>query len=251
MAWSIAQVARMSKVTSRTLRHYDDIGLLPPAYTDDSGRRFYERTHLVRLQQILVLRELGLGLDKITEVLSGATDQVDALRLHRKWLLEEADRLGRLAETVARTIEHMAGGIKMSVEQMFSGFEVDSEQARRLAKEAEERWGDTARQAHERVKGWSKEKWAAVNQQGADATAKLAELAKEGAPVDDPRVLDAVAGHHAWLRNHWEPNAESYTGLGKLYAEDERFRTQYEAILPGFAEYLRDAMAAYAQARLS
>jgi len=69
MAWSIAQVARMSKASSRMLRHYDEIGLLPPARVGGNGYRYYEEEQLLRLQQILLLRELGLGLEAIGEVL--------------------------------------------------------------------------------------------------------------------------------------------------------------------------------------
>ena len=249
-ALSIARVALLSGVTSRTLRHYDDVGLLPPAHTDDSGQRFYEREQLVRLQQILVLRELGLGLGKIAEILSGSVSRAEALRLHRKWLLEERNRLDRLAATVARTIEELEGGIEMPVERMFEGFAPGSEKAERLAKEAAERWGDTVTESYERSKKWSKGKWDEVNAQGVAATEKLAELAKAGVPVGDERVLDAVGEHYRWILNHWTPNAESYTGLGRLYAQDERFRKQYEAVHPGFADYLRDALAAYATARL-
>ncbi|GAA5164879.1 MULTISPECIES: MerR family transcriptional regulator [Amycolatopsis] len=248
---SIVQVARLAKVTSRTLRHYDEIGLLPPDHTDPSGRRFYRREQLVRLQQILLLRELGLGLDRIAEILSGSVSQAEGLRLHRKWLLAERDRLDRLAATVARTITELEGGIEMQVERMFEGFAPGSEKAEQLAKEAADRWGDTATESYERSKNWSKEKWDEVNRQGSEATAKLAELAKAGVPVDDERVLDAVAGHYEWIKNHWTPDAESYTGLGRAYAEDERFRRQYEAVHPGFAEYLRDAIAAFAAARLT
>lgn len=249
-ALSIAQVARLSKVTSRTLRHYDDIGLLPPARTDDSGRRFYQAEQLVRLQQILVLRELGLGLDTIGEVLAGSVPRAEALRLHRKWLLEERDRLDRLAATVARTIEELEGGKTMPVERMFEGFAPGSEKAERLAKEAAERWGKAVTESHERSAKWSEQKWQQVNAQGAAATETLAGLAKAGVPVEDERVLDAVDEHYRWILNHWTPNAESYTGLGRTYADDERFRAQYEAIHPGFADYLRDALAAYATARL-
>ncbi|MEU6713733.1 MerR family transcriptional regulator [Nonomuraea sp. NPDC046802] len=53
MAWSIAQVAQMSGVTSRTLRHYDEIGLLPPARVGGNGYRYYEEDQLLRLQQVL------------------------------------------------------------------------------------------------------------------------------------------------------------------------------------------------------
>jgi len=59
MAWSIAEVARVAKVTSRTLRHYDEIGLLPPAFVSVNGYRHYEEEQLLRLQQLLLLREHG------------------------------------------------------------------------------------------------------------------------------------------------------------------------------------------------
>lgn len=248
---SIVQVAKLAKVTSRTLRHYDDIGLLPPAYTDDSGRRFYRREHLVRLQQILLLRELGLGLDRIGQILSGSVSEAEGLRLHRKWLLAERDRLDRLATTVARTITELEGGTRMRIEEMFDGFAPGSAKAEALAKEAAERWGETATESHDRTKKWSQEKWEVVNRQGAEATERLAGLAKAGVPVDDERVLDAVGAHYEWIKNHWTPDAESYTGLGRMYAEDERFRRQYEAVQPGFADYLRDALAAFATARLT
>ncbi|MEV7380628.1 MerR family transcriptional regulator [Streptomyces lydicus] len=70
MGWSIAEVARMSGVTSRTLRHYDEIGLLVPAYIGSSGHRHYEEAELLRLQQVLLMRELGLGLREIAAVLA-------------------------------------------------------------------------------------------------------------------------------------------------------------------------------------
>src|SRR4051794_35246044 len=104
MSWSISEVARMSKVTSRTLRHYDRIGLLTPARVGSNGYRYYEAAQLRRLQQILLYRELGLGLEAIADVLGGQLDEVEALRRHHAWLLVEGDRLQRLAGTVARTI---------------------------------------------------------------------------------------------------------------------------------------------------
>lgn len=210
--------SRLAKVTSRTLRHYDDIGLLPPAYADDSGGRFYRRHDLARVQQILLLRELGLDLD-------------------------------RIAATVARTIRGLEGGAKMQVERMFEGFAPGSAKAEALAREAAERWGEQATASHECSENWRRQKWDAVNRQG--ATAKLAELAKAGVPVKDERVLGAVAAHYEWIKNHWTPDSESYAGLGRLYADDERFRGQYEAVHPGFADYLRDALAAFAAARLN
>ena len=90
-------MAELSKVTSRTLRHYDDIGLLRPAAVAGNGMRYYERDQLLRLQQILVLRDLGLSLDAISTIVNEGGDRVEQLRRHHRWLTEERDRFDRLA----------------------------------------------------------------------------------------------------------------------------------------------------------
>lgn len=70
MAGPIAEVARMSGVTARTLRHYDEIGLLAPAWIGANGHRYYEERQPLRLQQVLVLRALGVGLPEIGRILA-------------------------------------------------------------------------------------------------------------------------------------------------------------------------------------
>ncbi len=122
MAWSIAELARMSKVTSRTLRHYDDVGLLRSAYVGRNGYRYYEHEQLLRLQQILLLRGLGLGLGAIAEVLGGDRDEVAALGQPVRWLRSERDRLGQLADTVSRTIRDLQGEDQMTAPELFEGF---------------------------------------------------------------------------------------------------------------------------------
>ncbi len=130
MAWSIADVARMSGVTSRTLRHYDEIGLLPPAWIGSNGHRYYEEADLLRLQQILLMRELDVGLREIRAVLESQVDQVAVLRQHHQRLLAERDRLEMLARTVGRTIAELEEGkdnndmVKINrPENLFEGFE--------------------------------------------------------------------------------------------------------------------------------
>lgn len=255
VVWSIVEVTRMTGVSSRTLRHYDAVGLLPPASVDDSGRRFYGQHELVQLQQIRMLRQLGLGLDAIATILAGERDQVEALGRHRRWLLAEADRFARLAEAVSATIADLEGGdtvtTRQRLEQWFTGVERDSEKYRRFEQEAADRWGQTATDAQGRTRSWSQETYDAVNQQGIEAHTRIAELAAAGVPADDERTLDAVADHHAWLRQHWEPSPSAYRKLGQMYADpDDRFREGYEAAQPGLADYLRDAMAAYATHRM-
>jgi DNA-binding transcriptional MerR regulator len=250
MSWSIAEVARMSKVTSRTLRHYDGIGLLTPARVGANGYRYYEQDQLLRLQEILLLRELGLDLESVGKIVSGEQDQLAALRRHHSWLQSERERLSEVARTVEETIRKLEGGEDMAAEQMWGGFDPNSARARELAAEAEERWGETAIESNRTVGGWSKDKWARVQQAHGDTNERIAGLMDEGLPADDPQVIEAVDAHHRWLLNFWTPNRESYAGLGDLYADDPRFAEQLNAVRPGFAEFMRHAMTAYAIARL-
>lgn len=251
MAWSIAEVARMAKVTSRTLRHYHDIGLLPPARTGPNGYRYYEREQMLRLQEILVLRQLGLGLDTIAEIVQNGRDRVAALREHHRALLAERDRFQRLADTVATTIRELEeGDVMAKVDHWFEG--MDSETQSRYEAEASERWGAGAvRASKEKVKDWGLEQWQRSGQDWVATLTGLVELIEAGAQPDDPRVYDVLDGHYRWLSQFWTPNRESYAGLGDLYADDPRFRRNFDGTHPELAEFMRQAMARYAEARLS
>ena len=93
MEWSIHEITKLTGTTSRTLRHYGQIGLLRPSRTGHGWLRYYDEDALVRLQRILLLRRLGLSLPAIADVLAGAHDVVDALRTHLALLEQERDRV--------------------------------------------------------------------------------------------------------------------------------------------------------------
>src|SRR6478752_2020034 len=122
MDWSIQEVARLAGTTSRTLRHYDDVGLVPPSRIGANGYRYYDGESLVRLQRVLLLRELGLGIPAIAAVLEGQTDDVHALTTHRELLRQEQDRLARQLASVEATILTLEGGEQPMAENMFDGF---------------------------------------------------------------------------------------------------------------------------------
>ncbi|WP_217613846.1 MerR family transcriptional regulator [Cellulomonas sp. GbtcB1] len=254
--WTTAEVVRLSGVTSRTLRHYDAIGLLRPAGTTPGGQREYGRAELLRLQQVLVLRELGVGLAVIGDILDatapgGSTPdadparvQADRLREHHAALLGERDRLDRLARTVAATIESLEGGTDMPAEEMYEGFD-----HRRYEAEARERWGDAA--VDRSTRAWedlSVDEREAHRREGEAVSTGLAALLAAGTPVTDPAVRDLVARHHAWVALFWTPDAEAYRNLAAMYVDDPRFAATYDAVAPGLAVYLRDAVDAHADA---
>src|SRR6478609_1148812 len=139
MEWSIQQIAKLAGTTSRTLRHYDDIGLLAPSSIGHNGYRYYDQAALVRLQRILLLRELGLGLPQISEVLEREESEEHALEGHLAWLRQEQTRLARQIASVESTIDALKGGEQLMAENMFDGF--DHTQYR---EEVEQRWGAKA-----------------------------------------------------------------------------------------------------------
>lgn len=252
MAWSIAEVARMSRVTSRTLRHYDGIGLLRPAYVAGNGYRYYEQEQLLRLQRLLLLRELGLSLAAIADVLDGECDQVSALLEHARWLVGERDRLGRLAETVSRTIRQLQGGEQMNAPELFEGF---TERQAQLETDLVDQHGDGVREhfraAREHTKNWTQQDYLDAQRRSVELDDKVLAVMRSGAAPDSPAALEVMAEHYQGVAQFWTPDRTSYTNLGLMYVDNPEFKVRYDAKAEGLAEYLRDAIAAYAQQRLS
>ncbi|MEO6715058.1 MAG: MerR family transcriptional regulator [Mycobacteriales bacterium] len=249
MSWSIAQVARMSNVTSRTLRHYDAIGLLRPAGVGANGHRFYERSELLRLQQILLLRALGVRLDDISRVVDEGGDAIAALRRHREALLSETQRLTRLVQTVELTIEDLERGQTMPAEQLFDGF--DPAVQAEYENEIKATYGEeSVAESRRRTAGWTPEQYRGVARAYGEIEDRLVPLIDSGTEPGDAGVLAVIADHYAIVDRFWTPDAAAYTGLGQLYVDDPRFRARYDARHPQLAEFLRAAMAEYARTRL-
>ncbi|MGV8967183.1 MAG: MerR family transcriptional regulator [Cellulomonas sp.] len=242
--WQIGELARLSGVTSRTLRHYDAIGLLEPRDIGAGGRRAYGRDELLRLQQILVLRELDVPLGTVAEMLSGS--MLERLREHHERLLTERDRFDRLARTVATTITALTRGEDMAADKLYEGFDNSAYDA-----EARGRWGDES--VDRSNAAWERLGPAGQAAHHAESTAINAGLAAAMADGVDPsseRVQALVARHYAQIVLFWTPTAAAFEGLGQMYVDDERFAATYDAVAPGLPGYLRDAMKVYAQTNL-
>jgi MerR family transcriptional regulator, thiopeptide resistance regulator len=189
MSWSIQQVARVSGMTARPLRYYDEIELLRPARVGANGYRYYEREQLLRLQQILLLRELGLDLTTIGGVVDAQHDPIEALRRHHRRLLDERGRLDRLAVTVAATIKHLEEGTGMPAENLFEGFELSPEylaelEARRVEITGNEEQPELA-EIKRNTAEWSEQDFGAFNAEGADLTRRMLTLLRDGVVPDD------------------------------------------------------------------
>jgi DNA-binding transcriptional MerR regulator len=223
--WSIQEIARVAGSTSRTLRHYGQLGLLPPSRVGANGYRYYDRAALLRLQRILLLRELGLGLPAIAAVLDQETDAHRALTGHLAWLHSEKERLSRQISAVRNTMKRMEGGEELMADEMFDGFDHTQYQD-----EVEQRWGaeayaDSDRWWRAKTTG-EKAQWQAQQKRLA---ADWAALAATGAdPAGAP--AQALAERQAqWLGSipgtpsvEGRPTRPYFEGLAEMYVADER-----------------------------
>lgn len=240
--WTVKGVAQLAGVSVRTLHHYDEIGLLKPAQVNASGYRLYTEQDLERLQQVLFFRELGLSLTEIKQIIdSPGFDRRKALQEHKQLLLERQERLGRLLQSIDRTLDAMERGARMDEKEMFDGFDQSQ-----YEEEARQRWGHTEayRESARRTKKYRKEDWEAIKQQGGEIEQQLAALMDRG-PAD-PEVQVWIGRHHQMINDRFYTcSTEIYRGLGELYVADERFTAYYERIRAGMAAFMTEAMQLY------
>ncbi|WP_461188967.1 MerR family transcriptional regulator [Arthrobacter sp. Z4-13] len=250
--WSIQDVAGIAGTTSRTLRHYDDIGLLKPSRVGSNGYRYYNGAALLQLQRILLLRGLGLGLPAIAEVFHHETDAVKALSRHLDWLRQEQERLARQVLSVQQTIATIHGGGELMAEKMFDGFDHTQ-----YKDEVEERWGQ---EAYAKSDAWwrgmgsdQKRAWRArAERLGSDWTA----ASGSGIAADSPEAQDLARRHVDWLTAiPGTPASESggdvrgyVMGLAEMYVADSRFAANYGGDTG--AGFVRDALHVYAERNL-
>ncbi|MFB6894331.1 MerR family transcriptional regulator [Kitasatospora sp. NPDC056327] len=247
-AWPIAEVARMSGVTARTLRHYDEIALLPPAGVGSNGHRYYGERELLRLQEILVLRALGLGLAEIGRILATRVDELEALRGHHRRLLAERDRLDALAATVARTITDLErsrrDGAPMTAinrpENLFEGVRATDheEELRAFPEQAEAAGRAAAAMTPEEIEAGQRARTAQM--------VRLAELMAAGLPAGAEQVRAEIDDQYRGLAAVRAVPAAEFRAMGRACVTNGTWRAAYESIAPGLAGYQRDAIEAYA-----
>jgi DNA-binding transcriptional MerR regulator len=245
---TVSQVARLAKVSVRTLHHYDALGLLKPSGRSSAGYRLYTAADLERLQQVLFFRELDFPLERIVHLVGNPSfDVKEALTLQRKLLTERAAKTKALLEAVDRALEAHTKGAVMTPEErfeVFGEFKPEEHEA-----EAKARWGDTPawKEAQRRTKRYGKEDWERIKAEAGAISLGLAALMAKGVPPTSAEAKALAERHRLHLDARFYPCSHAmHRGLGDLYVQDPRFAANYERVRPGLAQYFRDAIHANA-----
>jgi len=249
MEYTVDKLAKLAGISSRTIRYYDEIGLLKPARINSSGYRIYGENEVNTLQQILFYRELGVDLHTIKQIInSPGFDHRKALLNHYQNLLKKKQQLELLISNVEKTMAAAEGRIIMADKEKFIGFKqrLIEENETHYGKEIREKYGEEAvDRSNQRLMNMKEEEWARLEEINNELKKTLQMAVKEGNPAGE-LAQKACELHKKWLMFFWSDySREAHLDLAQMYVEDERFAAYYEAIEPGSAVFLRDALRIY------
>ena len=252
MEYTVKALAELAGVTPRTLRWYDQKGLLKPRRTTEAGYRLYGPEEVDRLQAILFYKELGLELEAVREILDAPDfDRTAALQSHLAELESRRRRLDALILTVEKTIDEAKGGTPMSDKEKFEAFKRRAVEANeeQYGKEVREKYGEGAIDgANRKFLSMTEEEhgeWKALEAEILSALAAAVCTGEDPAGAEGRRIAEL---HRRWLSYTWTAyTPQAHRGVAELYAADERFTAYYDQEVPGCAAFLRQAVRAYTE----
>lgn len=240
-------MARLAGVTVRSLHHYDQIGLLVPSGRSARNYRLYTDDDLLRLQQILIGRELGLSLEAIRDLLDDPNfDHRRALIEQRAVLqhrISDAHRMIHAIDAALRQLEPQ-GETTMNPKDLFDGFDPQAHEA-----EANARWGNTSAwaEAQRRTKQYDRATWETIRAEEAEIVAGLAALAAKGVEATDNAARELAERHRLHIDRWYYPcDHAMHQGLAQMYTQDPRFTAHFDKHGEGVATYVSAAIVANA-----
>lgn len=237
----------MAGVSVRMLHHYHEIGLLRPAYVGENNYRYYAREELLRLQQILIHRELGIPLAEIEAILDAPDfDRLTALKCHRERITKDVARSAEMLRTIDRTITELEGDIIMKDAELYSGLVDPKKQAEHeawLAQYYGPEVGESIETSRRKLESLSPIERDAMISELKDIEQQLANKLRNGVRPEAQSLNALIERHRAWVASNWGRDCPptAYAGLADIY-EHPDFRDRYEAIEKGFSKYLCAAM---------
>lgn len=249
MEYTVQKLSKLAGISTRTLRYYDEIGILKPARINSSRYRIYGQAEVNRLQQIMLYREMGVSLETIQEILNSESfDEMTALKEHLIKLLVQRQQIELLISNVKKTIESREGRRNMKDNEKFIGFKkkLVEDNEKQYGKEIREKYGDeTVNASNAKMMNMTQEQYEAFEKLGQEVLDTLEEAFATGDPAGELGQKTADL-HRQWLCYTWGSyDKKAHAGLAQMYVDDERFTAFYDKKQPGMAVFLRDAILEY------
>ncbi len=247
MEYSINELSKLAGVSARTLRYYDEIGLLLPLRTNEAGYRFYGEKEVELLQQILFYRERGLALEQIKNIMYQRDfDVLSALYGHLEELENQKKRLDGLISIVKKTILVKKGEDNMSDHERFEILKerMIQENEAQYGQEVREKYGDASmEEAAQKMKNMSEEDFRCFQKLENEILLRLTEAVVGKATPEGTEGKAIAQLHKEWLGMTWKTySKEAHKGLAAMYVMDERFTAYYDKNIQGCAAFLRKAI---------
>lgn len=249
MEYTVSKLAKISGVSNRTLRYYDQIGLLKPARINESGYRIYGQKEVDLLQQIVFYRELDVSIDEIKEIIQQPSfDQTQALENHFYNLKQKRTRLDQIIKTVEKTIASKKGEVIMEDKEKFEGFKAQKiqENENKYGSEIRASYGnETINKSNQKFSNMTEAEYNNWLQLEEEINNLLPKACATGNPASE--LAQKLAEKH----KHWlmyalaDYSKEVHAGLAEMYVADERFAAYYDKHAEGGAQFLRDAILIY------
>lgn len=250
MPYTISQLAKLSGVSLRTLRFYDEISLLKPAYHGANKYRYYEHEQLLILQQILFFRELGFALDKIKTILtSDDFNQVKALQTHKNTLSHEVTRLKKLIKTINKTIQHLSEDKKMNDKDMYAGFKKE-EMENYLINAMGDTATDIIKESRINSAKLSEEDYGNMQQETQEWCTAFAAAINSKLSPDAKEVQKLVRLYYKRAAKFCKLTKKSLIALTKADINYPESRKYYDKVHPNFAKYFLKAVTIFAEKNL-
>ncbi len=230
---TIGETAELLGVSTRTLRHWDEIGLLQPAWRTSADYRLYTEADIERALTILVYRSAGLSLGEIADLLDeqARDSRVARLRRQRGVLLERTAHLTRMIAAVDRLLEEEENdmtndGERMTAEEKAELFGKDWPQ---WQDEARQRWGDTPEWAESarRQQKMSRSDWEEAKAEMDSFRDALVDACDRGVEPGSAEADDLVLRHRASIERYYPASPEKQVILARMYLSDDRFAPAY------------------------
>ncbi|OFK95283.1 MerR family transcriptional regulator [Corynebacterium sp. HMSC068H04] len=242
--YSIGDVAKILKVTTRTLRHWDDIGLLSPQWRTGGDHRLYTEDDVQRGMDILIYRSVGIELKDIAVLLDAPSSATLArLRAQHEALQKRRADVDAMLYAVERLIEETEMDKNLSPSQKMRNL---GDAWPQLQEEAHEKWGDSTEWAASAAvsESMGKKDWEEFSVEHEHFAAELEEAAKAGLEAGSEEAKEIVDKHCALIAQWYPVSRSKQVLLARMYCEDPRFDETYR----GNADYLRQLIEAQAQA---